>query len=386
MPNHNKNRQSILLFLLVFLFTTHALISADQLVATGLEARGRIEGSAFNPVTGKTNQSVAYLFVVDVLDAKWRIRIEDERVRLGLVESSEWSELIYDGRDIFSLTHISEELRKKFSKSGGVEYPNDFGTAKSSDGFPLEAGEIERFLWLAFCSPPYLRSLTGGVMPSTTSPLAAGINTRAEFTWTDPAQQFVKSFREYWPGVRVHLAPPTLEIVKCPKPYDIEYLVGKYDVATITNWNGMVVPTRFTEYVHQIFGADAQATNVLVRVQQGWITELVTAPQEFWKAPRTAGSSIIKEQRFADKDGTAATLSYSEDKPTDTAWLDRKSATFDQDVAAKRKVLPIVSARKATSNPWRQWVISGSLLGILIWYIFGVAKRKATPVTNTKQH
>lgn len=386
MRSPNKRHTYTILSIAIFLLSTRGMIGADQELITGLEARGRIEGTSFNPVTGKPNQSVAYLFIVDVLGERWRIRTEDERVRLGLIESAEWSEVVFDGRDMFSLVHYSDEMRQKASKKSRVEFPNDFGIAKSTEGFPLQADQIQRFLWLAFCSSPYLHSRTNLVMPSTTSPIADVVDTRAEFEWIESPQPFLKSFREYWPGVRLQITPPSITLAACPKPYNVEYLVGKYDIESTTNWNGMIVPVRFKESVNQIWGANGQATNTLERVQQGWITELTGAPKEFWKPPRTAGSSIIQEQRFSDKNGNPAKLRYSVDKPSDAAWLDRNSATFDQDVAAKKRVLPIVSPPTVTNSPWRQWVIAGSVLAILAWYIFRAAKGKATQVKETKQH
>jgi hypothetical protein len=340
------------------------------------EVSGRCVTTSWHP-TGKQVQPLEFLFDVRVAGPVWSIRMTDLAAKAGKRASSDYSELVCDGEDIFVVHHVQDALRTKVAKR--LQY-DTFGMARQGK-FPDGATPLEKILWLTFCSGEYPPLSAEDLPPIDNSLLPTNVAAvRVEYHQTTP--HVPKSLEVWAKGVLVWGTwPQQPALMRAGSPFEESYLALEFASASPTNTaEGTVIPQHVEA---SYYGLDLsakpprrfRATQTVVSVERFGPLREPVAP------PPLAGSANVLDTRYTSSSGRA--FHYVE---TNGTWISRSDP--DPTAALEAKTPSPTYKIKPPRLLWgvdvKLYVFAG-LTMLAVWLavafcLFSFLRRKAAKV------
>lgn len=223
-----------------------ALLTASSITASA----GSVENKAFE-VSGRVAEEVIakdgtvtaaldFSYQVNVDGFKWKIATEDLGVRSGSRSSVQFRQIGCDGRDMFELNEFPESIVLQ-STNGSTN--RLYGYVREGT-FPAGAWPLERILWLAFCSAPYLPKEPQ--LPSfrdPANPLAQPKDSRSELSATSGLPTYYEQVSK---GHLSIVQNGQVQVLNYPAPLDVGFVEFLFEAISLTNAGGVQVPLIFT--------------------------------------------------------------------------------------------------------------------------------------------
>lgn len=227
-------------------------------------------------------------FIVMRDGATWKIRtITEKQEGTGATSPSGDSvdlyyEMGFDGTNLFRfiqqdknkiLSTVPQDERSKWVFAEGDVQKADAPSANDTHClYPV---------WLAYCSAPYFKKLSGD---QAVAPIFAPGDFIGEpiqkkqmpAKWKLHGRSFMKEVSWYSDGTVKGIMPDGKEIVrKYPPPYDVPFVQGQFEALSWTNWNGISLPSHFTITVYRPdYNSRAKAKFVAIYTITGAIDKI----------------------------------------------------------------------------------------------------------------
>ncbi len=280
---------------LAFLLLSHWTAAC---ATPGFEVSGRCVTTSWRS-TGKQTQHLEFFFNVRAAGPVWSIRVTDLAAKAGQRASSDYSELVCDGEDLFVAHHVQDALRTKVAKR--LQY-DTFGMARQGK-FPDHATPLEKLLWLTYCSGEYPPLSAENLPPIDNSLLPTNVAAvTAEYHQTTP--HVPKNLKVWAKGVLVWKSgshEPVL--VRAETPFEESYLAIEFASASPTNAaEGIVIP-QHVEVLYYTLDLQAKPPRRFRAAQTVVSVERFGPLREPIAPPPLAGSANVLDTRYTDSSG-----------------------------------------------------------------------------------
>lgn len=266
-------------------------------------------------------------FQVKVKGTRWWMQIIDLDVRAGTRQSIEIEQLGCDGRDIYKLERIP------VARTGVTDEKTNrlFGFAYEGT-FPSHTWALQRVLWLAFCSGPYLRH--GWNVPSIRDPLDALCQPLRSSVELLPGSGLPVRFEQVVPGVINLKTGEKAGLLRFPPPYDKEFVEFTLDVTSVTNLNELYLPGQFEATIYFVTSDfKTNATRIAVTKRLATVTRIAQWTNDNW-LPVVDAPAYICDHRFTNKIGRPIMYSHP-GGDWRSAWLRRNDPDLQRTISSK---------------------------------------------------
>ncbi len=306
---------------------------------------------------GAVRATLEFSFEVNVEGNRWRIATEDLGVRNGSRSSVRFRQLVSDGRDVFELNEFPESLAQQSTNGSKNRF---YGYARKGN-FPLESWPLERILWLAFCSAPYLQQ-GGQKLPSfrdPANPQAQPMSCRLELA---AASGLPTCYEQVSPGHLSFVRDDKTEVLPYPAPLNEGFVEFAFKVTALTNAGEAQVPLTF---IAEFFIGESDfksfARRRVSNRRVGKIEHAAEISKSFamaqWR-PEAASSANIYDYRFTTN---GRPVMYASQAGME-AWLSREDPKLAATIASKPSLL--MSGRK--SKIGRELTGRSILVGLVV--------------------
>jgi hypothetical protein len=300
--------------------------------------------------TGKQVQLLEFLFDVRVAGPVWSIRMTDLAAKAGKRVSSDYSELVCDGEDIFEVHHVQDALRTKVAKR--LQF-DTFGMVRQGK-FPGGASPLEKNLWLTFCSGEFPQLSAEDLPPIDNSLLPTNVAAvTVEYHQTAP--HVPKSLKVWAKGVLVWTSESQEPmLVRAGAPFEDSYLALEFASGPPTNGaEGTVIP-QHVEVSYYTLDLQAKPPRRFRCTQTVVSVERLSPLREPIAPPPLAGSANVLDARY--RNGSGRPFHYLE---TNGTWVSRADPAPIDALEAKTPA-PIYKIKP----PRQLWGVG------LRWYVF----------------
>jgi hypothetical protein len=324
------------------------------------ELSGRCATTSWHP-TGKQVQSLEFLFTVRVAGPVWSIRMTDLAAKAGKRASSDYSELVCDGEDIFEVHHVQDALRTKVAER--LQF-DTFGMARQAK-FPDGATPLEKILWLAFCSGDYPPLSAEDLPPFDLSLLPTNIAAvTVEYYQTTP---HVPNSLKVWAKGVLCWGPGSQQpmLVRAEAPFEDRYLALEFASGSPTNAaEGVVIP-QHVEVSYYTLALQAKpprryrGTEAVISVERfGPLRERIVPPP-------LAGSANVLDTRYTRSSGR-----YFHYVETNGSWVSRGDPDPTTALDAKTPAPIYKTEPSPLLWPWHvsvKWYVFAGIIMLAIW-------------------
>jgi hypothetical protein len=291
--------------------------------AEGININGELFSSSY-AVNGTLLSTNTIGYSVVLLPNAWNIKATNHAIAAKHNDDVPYYELAFDGRDTFSVVHVSQAAA---SKSATSRAKNITTVAKvQEDQFPPRVDHFLTIVWLAYAShafwPKADKVLVQNFLPRSLASDRLSFrhsnNTRAPYL--PKTIDLLSAF----PGITSRSDNSQITATK-----GVQYLRGRLEATTWEEVNGLSLPSQFTflTFDNPISSMGVR-TNAIINSVSNRINSIlvsgVTKASDL--RPQLPHGAFITDPRFAKKDG--ALYYFQTNKP----WLDRSGATLATDI------------------------------------------------------